>query len=315
MREIAQGGWGLCQRRCTVRRGFERRVAIKRVHSHLSGQARFIEAFRREAELSARLAHPNIVLVLDFGRVGAAYYLAMELVDGAPLAMLMAAHEGPERRLPLSLIGFIGREILMGLYHAHEVARGADGGPLRVVHRDVCPQNVLVSRNGEVKLSDFGVARAMREGAAAFTSSTAGHVAYMAPEQARGAPTSVRADLFPVGVILWELCAGKRLFLRDNEPATLLALTSAEVPRASESRGELPREWDAFLARALSREPERRFGSAREMAEALFDLPGARGELCAAELGSLVEEMLSSPEERRVRADDVATVELSSGRG
>jgi serine/threonine-protein kinase len=308
VREIAQGGMGTVSEAVYCPEGgFERRVAVKRVHAHLSGQKKFIDAFRYEAELSARLAHPNIVLVLDFGRVGEAYFLAMEYVDGVPLSALMSQRSAP---LPLSVAAHVAREILAGLAHAHEVARGADGRPLRVVHRDVCPQNVLLSRMGEVKLADFGVARALRESAVAFTSSTAGHVAYMAPEQARGAPFDARADLFPVGVILWELVTGKRLFLRENEPATLLALVSQSVPPASSARPGLDPAWDELLGRALARDPERRFETARAMAEALDAAPGGRGDRAAEELAAIVEVLLASPPPAAPAQSEIVTVDL-----
>ncbi|MBK8253950.1 MAG: serine/threonine protein kinase [Polyangiaceae bacterium] len=312
IREIAQGGMGTVSEAVYCPEGgFERKVAIKRVHAHLSGQKKFINAFRHEAELSARLAHPNIVLVLDFGRVGDAYFLAMELVDGVALSTLMMSRGGPEKRLPLGTIGYIIREILEGLIHAHEVARGGDGLPLRVVHRDVCPQNVLLSRNGEVKLADFGVARAMRESAAAFTASTAGHVAYMAPEQARGAAITVRADLFPVGVILWELVTGERLFLRDNEPATLLALMSWTVPSVTPFRPDAGPEWDSVIGKALCRNPDDRFASAREMSSALDTIEASRGERAGEHLGATVRWVMASPEPAKPAPDDVRTVDLS----
>jgi serine/threonine-protein kinase len=255
--------------------GFERRVAIKRIHPHLAQQPRFVDAFRREAELCARMAHPNVIQVFDFGRVREAYFLAMEYVEGLTLWELCERARTKERAIPAGLVGHIGREILAGLIHAHEEARGPDASPLRIVHRDLCPQNVLVSIDGQVKLTDFGVARALRDAAARDTKTEGGHLAYMAPEQARGEPIDPRSDLFPIGVILWELLAGRPLFRRENEAATLHALLSEPIPRVADAQEGLDASWDAFLKRALARAPADRFGSAREMLAALSEVRGA----------------------------------------
>ena len=283
--------------------GFERRVAIKRIHSHLAQQRKFVDGFRREAELCSRLAHPNVIQVMDFGKIGQTYFLAMEFVDGMTLGELAERAWSTGRVLAPSLVAHVGREILEGLAHAHE-ARAADGGPLRIVHRDLCPQNVLLSANGEVKLTDFGVARALKDASVTDTRTVAGHIAYMAPEQARGESVDARADLFPLGVTLWELLVGRRLFRRDNEAATLTALMSGAVPRASVERRGLDASWDAFLTRALARAPSERFQSAAQMAEALAALPdgsvGSREELAA-----LVNELLDVPSPGR--QPDVST--------
>jgi serine/threonine-protein kinase len=287
--------------------GFERRVAIKRIHPHLAQQKKFVDGFRREAELCSRLAHPNVIQVMDFGKIGQTYFLAMEFVDGMTLAELAERAWSTGRMLEPGLVAYIGREILQGLAHAHE-ARAADGGPLRIVHRDLCPQNVLLSANGEVKVTDFGVARALKDASATNTRTVAGHIAYMAPEQARGESVDARADLFPLGVTLWELLVGRRLFRRVNEAATLTALMSGPVPRASTEGDGVDPSWDAFLARSISRAPDERFQSAAEMAAALATLPdGAVG--AREELAVLVTELLAVPSPGR--AADVSTEVIS----
>lgn len=254
--------------------GFERRVAVKRIHPHLAEQPRFVDAFRREAELSARLAHPNVVQVMDFGRVEATYFLAMEYMDGSNLSALAERARQAKRAFPVPAAAYVARQLLAGLAHAHE-ARAGDGSLLRIVHRDLCPQNVLLSRNGEVKIADFGVARALKDAVIGETRSVAGHIAYMAPEQARGTVVDPRSDLFAVAVILWELLGGQRLFRRENEAATLNALLLAPIPIVSSARPELSASWDAFVARGLERDPDDRFASATDMATALLELPGA----------------------------------------
>jgi serine/threonine-protein kinase len=290
VRPLASGGMGaVFEALYCPEGGFERRVALKRIHPQLVEQKRFVEGFRAEAEISSRLAHPNIVQVLDFGRVGDAYFLAMELVDGMPLSRFVTRANASRLPIPPQVVGIIGREMLAGLVHAHEVARGADGGPLRVVHRDMCPQNVLLSRNGETKITDFGVARALRDSAASHTQNLVGHTAYVAPEQARGQPIDPRSDLFPVGIMLWEMLAGRRLFHRSHESETLLALLYEDVLPITVMRPDVDARWDGVIARALARDPVERWPTAREMALALDAIPEAVSERATQQLAELVE--------------------------
>jgi serine/threonine-protein kinase len=289
VRKIAAGGMGeVFEALYCPEGGFQRRVAVKRIHGHLAEQPKFVDAFRAEAELTARLAHPSLVQVMDFGRIGPTYFLAMEYVDGVTLGALFARLASSGERWPPGVVAHVGRELLQGLAYAHEVARGDDGRPLRVIHRDVCPSNVLVSRSGAVKLADFGVARALRDASTAQTRTVLGHVGYLAPEQASAAPVDERADLFAVGVLLWELLAGHHLFLLDNEAASLMALTTREIVPISALRPEVDGRWDAFFERAIARDPSGRFDTAQDMAVALDELPGAHDARAAERLAVLV---------------------------
>jgi eukaryotic-like serine/threonine-protein kinase len=304
-RQVASGGMGtVYEATYCPEGGFERRVAIKQIHPHLARTPKFVEAFRSEAELSARLAHPNIVQVLDFGRVARGYFLAMEYVDGLTLSSLMRRLRGARIAIEPRLVAFVGREILAGLMHSHTGARDANGQLLRIVHRDLSPANVLLSHNGEVKISDFGVARALRDAAAAHTKTVVGHVAYTAPEQARALAIDERSDLFSLGVILWELLTGRSLFDRGSEGPTLIALVTDEIPPPSSLRNVAP-GWDRLLLRALERDPERRTPSAKTMMLELESLPDAQGGSLGAagstELASLVQLALDLPE---VAGDD-----------
>jgi serine/threonine-protein kinase len=315
LKRVASGGMGVVfEALYCPEGGFERRVAIKRIHPHLAEHTRFVTNFRREAELCARLAHPNIVQVMDFGKFGDSYFFAMELVDGLTLSAVMARCFNAGYRLSPQIVGTIARELLSGLIYAHEGARGADGQPLRVVHRDVCPQNVLLSNNGELKISDFGVARPLREASLALTKTMGGHVAYVAPEQARGEPMDERGDLFPVGVILWELLAGTRLFLRANEPATLMALVSDEIPDVSALRDDIDPEWQPLLLRALARNQDKRFASAREMLAELDALSDSRSRDPAADLAALVASARSAAEPTASIDRDATTQAISIAR-
>jgi eukaryotic-like serine/threonine-protein kinase len=250
--------------------GFARPVAIKRIHEHLAREGAFVDAFRNEAELCARLVHPNIVQVLDFGRVDQNYFLAMEFVEGVTLSALMSSLRARGESLSPSVVAWVGREMLQGLAYSHGDARDEAGRVLRVVHRDLSPQNVLLSKNGQVKIADFGLARALRSARSYMTESIVGHISYMAPEQGVGEEIDERADLFGTGVILWELLAGAPLFKRSNDAATLLAIMQDPVPPISLRRSDLGNApWQEFLARATEREVEKRFATAREMCTAL----------------------------------------------
>jgi serine/threonine-protein kinase len=296
VRHVASGGMGtVFEALYCPEGGFERPVAVKRIHPHLAREPSFIRSFRNEAELSARLVHPNIVQVLDFGSVEGTYFLAMELVDGLSLRTFMKRTWAAKVVLPPHVIAHIGREILAGLSYTHSVARAADGSLLRVIHRDLCPANLLLSKNGEVKISDFGVARALRDADSTHTRTVAGHLGYMAPEQARAEPIDARADIFAVGVILWELLAGRSLFNRGAEGPTLLALISAEVEKPSTLRADLEPGWDHLVLYAAEREASRRFPSATAMAADLAELRDARG-AAIEDLRALVREALALPD-------------------
>ncbi|HZO12245.1 MAG TPA: serine/threonine-protein kinase, partial [Polyangiaceae bacterium] len=286
--------------------GFERAVAVKRIHPHLAVQSKFVASFRVEAELCARLVHPNIVQVLDFGRIDESYFLAMEYVHGLTLRALMQRARRASMELPPTLCAFIARELLAGLGYSHAGARDAAGMLLRVVHRDLSPANVLLSRHGEVKITDFGVAKALRDAAVSETRTIAGHLAYMAPEQAAAQPIDERCDLFAVGVIVWELLCGKPLFLRDGEGPTLLALMNYDVPPPSHERAGLDPEWDRFVARALARAVENRYTSADEMAADLNRMPDARVAGASEALARLVADLDDLP----VPEEDAATDEV-----
>jgi serine/threonine-protein kinase len=292
--------------------GFERPVAVKRIHPHLALQESFVDAFRNEAELGARLVHPNIVQVLDFGHIDSSYFLAMEFVDGVTLGALMRVLRKQRVVVSPRVIAFVGREILAGLHYSHAGARDAKGNLLRVVHRDLSPANVLVSREGQVKISDFGIARALKGANAYVTQSFAGHVHHMAPEQAAGNGTDERSDLFAAGVILWELACGTPLFRRNSEAATLFAIMNDPIPAPSGLRPELAHApWDAFFSRALARNPSRRFQTAREMADQLEAILGMVGPPRSDELPHLVARTATALRRRRQREEAATVAEVS----
>ncbi len=268
-KEIAQGGMAtVVDATYCPEGGFERPVAIKRIHAHLATLPEIVSAFRAEAELGARLAHPNIVAVLDFGRVDDSYFLAMERIDGVDLRALTKRLRRRRLRVPARLAGFIVTEMLQGLAFAHAGARDRDGQLLRVVHRDLSPGNVMITRSGDVKITDFGIACVLKNAARHHTGRIIGSLSYLAPEQAAQGSFDHRADLFAVGVLLHEMLSMKRLFKRDSTAKTLLAILQDDVPLVGGKHG-VSRSWDFFLARALSKDANKRFTSARSMMDAI----------------------------------------------
>lgn len=294
--KVASGGMGTVHRALYCPEGgFEREVAIKRMHPHLAEVPKIVAAFRREAALCSRLLHPNIVQVLDFGSIGETYFLAMEYVDGMTLRSLMLRAREAGLPIPAELTAHIGRALLSGLGYAHSGALDSDGRPLRIIHRDLCPTNVLLSRHGAVKVADFGVAKALRDAASLQTRTIAGHVAYLAPEQARGEALDPRCDLYAVGVILWELLCGEFLFERETEAESLRAIAEAATPAPSSKVDDLDPAWDDLVLRALAPRAEDRYRDAAAMLASLSALHDAQGGPWDDELGLLVRDLAEVP--------------------
>jgi serine/threonine-protein kinase len=251
--------------------GFLKEVALKLMRARDDPRGEFVRMFVTEARLASRLTHANVVQVFDFDQVDGQYYIAMELVCGKTLREVVDRCRERGVRLGLARAVHVMAEVARGLAYAHRLEEG--GRPVRLVHRDVSPQNVLVSFEGEVKLADFGIARAMDAVEATAPGTVKGKAAYMAPEQARGEVVDARADVFALGVMLWELCAGRRLFARDSEANTLAALLGGDPvsPPSAWNEG-VPPELDALVMGALERDPCRRTASAEEVAQGLAAL-------------------------------------------
>lgn len=266
---LASGGMAdVWRAQWTGAEGVVKEVALKLVRGEHAEKSEFVRMFIEEARLAARLSHANVVQVFEFDQVDGRYYIAMELVRGRHLGAVVEAARAAGLRLGLARALHVGAEVARALAYAHRVSDG--GRPLGLVHRDVSPHNVLVSFEGEVKLADFGIARAMNATGLTDPGTVKGKAPYMAPEQARGGAVDARADVFSLGVVLWELCTGRRLFLRDTDAATIAAVLSDEPvsPPSAWNEAVPPRLDDAILA-ALERDPERRTGSAQELATTL----------------------------------------------
>lgn len=269
--EIASGGMATVYLgRLASAPGFERQVAIKKLHPHLERQKDFIEMFLDEARIAARIHHPNVVQTLEFGADENGHFLVMDYVEGPTLAKLLAKVVSTGDRIPTPISIRIALDALAGLHAAHEL-HDEQGRLMNVVHRDVSPQNILISVDGLARITDFGVARANERLAVTRTGQLKGKLSYMAPEQARGDTTDLRADVFAMGVILWECLTGRRLFRgkTDTEAETLTKVLYGEITKVSAVNPEVHPYLDAICARALERPLEARFASCAEFIEAL----------------------------------------------
>jgi serine/threonine-protein kinase len=241
--------------------GFEKEVVIKRVRSFLASDPGFVQMFIAEARLASRLNHANLVQIFDFDKHEDTYYLAMEYVRGHSLWDVRKKSREQMLSMRPALVAQVGAEVARGLHHAHRLTD--KGKPLNLVHRDVTPHNVLLSYDGAVKLTDFGVAKAGNSQTSAGV--LKGKFAYMSPEQSRGEPVDARTDVFALGIVLWEMLTGGRLFDGDSDVAVLRAVQQSAIAPPVRLNPDVPPELDAIVMRALSPRPEDRYQDAREL--------------------------------------------------
>lgn len=249
--------------------GFVKEVAIKVIRGDFRDHTEFLEMFKQEARLSSKLTHANIVQVFDFGQVDGRYYIAMEFVHGRALDRLARHCHSLPGTLDLPKIVHIGAQVATALGFAHRMHDNDQ--PMGIVHRDISPQNVLISYEGEVKLSDFGIARVINTVGLTRPGTVKGKPSYMAPEQARGEEVDGRADIFSLGIVMWELCCGFNLFKRDSEPASLLAIVgpNPEIQPPSKWNALVPPDLDDAIMSALERDPAKRTASVQDFASQL----------------------------------------------
>jgi serine/threonine protein kinase len=248
--------------------GFRKQVAIKRVLPHLGRSSKYISMFLDEARLSAQLSHSNCVQVFDIGVRDDAYFIVMEFVDGANLKSIATSVQNTGRTFPIPAATYIAHEICKGLSYAHELT-DRSGASLGLVHRDVSPPNVLVTKHGEVKIVDFGLAKASSQLEESEPGVIKGKFAYLSPEAAHGEEVDCRADIFAVGIILWELLASQRLFTGDTDVQILHKVQAAKVPPISQINRSVPHELERIIHRALARDRHARYSSARELGQDL----------------------------------------------
>ena len=252
--------------------GFQKTVAIKRILPHLTENEEFERMFVDEAKLAAKLNHPNIIHIYDLGKIQQDYYIAMEYVEGRDLRSILNLAQRREQKMPHGLAGLIALRLASALEYAHRRRDGEDQD-LKLVHRDVSPQNVLISYEGDIKLCDFGIAKAMSTASHTQMGALKGKIQYMSPEQAWGKKVDSRSDLYSLGAILFEMLSGRRLYAGDNELSILEAVREgrADSPRAVEA--SVPEALNAVVEKALAKEPEERYQTAEafrdDLAEAL----------------------------------------------
>jgi serine/threonine-protein kinase len=271
--------------------GFRKLVVIKRLHAELAEENGFVEMFLDEARLAARLTHPNIAQCYEIDEYNGFQFMAMEYVGGEALDRVRRKAAKKEKELPIPVVLYCLTQVLEGLSYAHDL-KEFDGTPLQIVHRDVSPSNIFVGYDGRVKLLDFGVAKAAIHVVQTRAGVVKGKFAYMAPEQARGKPVDPRADLWSVGVLLWEALAGRRLFKGMNEMETLRLALQGETPDLAEIAPQTSLSLSSFLEKALQRNPDERFQTAAEMKEAL-EAAAAEGPGLASknEVAAFIEEL------------------------
>ncbi|MCC7384115.1 MAG: serine/threonine protein kinase [Deltaproteobacteria bacterium] len=302
LRKIAQGGMAEI---FLAQDAKGRILALKRILPHLAHEEGFIRMFIDEARIVSHLDHPNIAGIIGRPdprsmKTDGFYYLPIEYVEGHSLLALSDRARSMRIALPRGLLSFIVSELLAGLAHAHS-ARDSKGRHLQIVHRDVTPQNVLISYEGGVKLIDFGVAKARARLTQTEAGFTKGKLSYMSPEQARGEDLDGRSDLFSVGIILYEITTGTRLFNKEGPGGVLSAIVNDPIPPPSTKSKDYPRDLEAVVMRALEKDVTRRWQTADDMRDALLRFASReRPKPSAQRLADLVHDLFGEPENKKV---------------
>src|SRR5688500_7162820 len=285
--------------RTTVAQGLNKTLVIKKIHTAYARSRQFVTMFKDEAKIALGLNHPNIIQVFDFGAVGDTYFLAMEYVEGFDLLRLLQEAAKARQRLPYGLSAYIVQQLAKGLDYAH---RKTDefGQPLGIVHRDISPQNILLSWDGGVKIVDFGIARArdVHEEQGVIK----GKFAYMSPEQARGEPVDCRSDVFAAGIVLFELVCARPLFHGKGKEA-LDMVKSGAIPRPKDFAPELPDSLERTILKALAFHRADRYQTARDLQHELgrFQLEWAQKSGALTDSGALAQHLAQLvPQEQRV---------------
>jgi serine/threonine protein kinase len=242
--------------------GFRRTVAVKRIRPHLAANEDFVKMFTREARLAALLQHPNIVQIIDYGKIDNAYFIAMEYVDGKNLGEILAAMK---IGLPVDQAVYIVSEICKGLEYSHTRCDDESGAALDIVHRDISPQNMLISCKGEVKISDFGISKAQSEPNLTQAGIIKGKLAYMAPEQALGEALDRRADIFALGLLFHESLTGLRVFRYESEIEAIRAIPQRDIEPLTAIMKQIPQELNRIVMKCLAKDRGARYQTAGEV--------------------------------------------------
>ena len=309
LQRLSQGGMGdVVLARKTGAHGFEKLFAVKTLRRELASDDRYRRQFNDEARLVSRLLHPNIGQVFDYGEQDGTLYLVMEYVDGVALSKILGSHGALPPRTAVDLAVIVAR----ALHHAHQAVDG-DGRPLAVVHRDVSPQNVMLTAQGVPKLIDFGIALMRNRESPETVDGVKGKVGYMSPEQLMGQRLDARTDVFSLGIVLHEMLTGRPLFAGDNVAVTVTAVLNNRIAPPSSIAPGIPGALDEVVLRALARDREQRYHSAEAMAVALASLSGLAGGALESFAAEVVPALRATPVTPPARPrTETATREVSS---
>lgn len=292
--------------------GTEELVALKVIRDELAHDEQFTAMFVDEAKILARLSHPNVIQTLEYGVTGAHRFIAMELLNGRTLSDVWDTLKGENEKMDLGLCAWICARVAEGLHSAHELVDETGAG-LNVIHRDVNPTNIFLTHSGEVKLIDFGLARARVRVSKSADGIVKGKIPYLAPEQAHGQQIDRRIDVYALGTTLWEMTTMKRLFKRDNDIETLRAIRDAHVPNPRDENPDFPEALWKIIDRALKRDREERYQSAEEMRTDLDAFARATGPHVQ-KLAALVSHLFPGGEARQAKwLRDAAAVRIPAG--
>ncbi|MBL9039010.1 MAG: serine/threonine protein kinase, partial [Archangium sp.] len=271
LEKLGEGGMGaVWLGRLTGEGGFEKLCILKTVLPSIASDAQFVSRFLHEGRVLTQLQHANIAQVFDMGREGDTLYLALEYVPGVDLARLHQHVREAGQTFPVPAALYLVQQMAEGLGFAHR-KRATDGSPLHIVHRDVSPQNVMVSYDGEVKVIDFGIAKSQARSHATASASVMGKLGYMAPEQARGEPVDARADQYAAAVVLWEALANESFIPRGTMTEMVVAMANPKARPLTPLRSDVPASLEAVILKALSASPDARYATTDDFASALMN--------------------------------------------
>ncbi len=273
--------------------GFKKNIAIKRILPSLTKNKKFVAMFLDEARLSLVLQHANIVQVFDIAHTDDTYFIVMEYVDGVDLKAIMEWRRKINRRVPIAHTLYVIMEICKGLSYAHELTNPETGKPLGIVHRDISPPNVLISKQGEIKVVDFGLAKATSQIETTDPGVVKGKMSYLSPEAARGEEVDASADIFAVGILLYEMLTGKRLFYGETDYQTVELVRNAKIPPIKPQNPQVEPELEDIVRKSLAKRKEDRYTSPLDMQDALAQYSYSRGlKVISRDIAELVRQCL-----------------------
>ena len=291
--------------------GFKKSVAIKRILPNLAKNKKFVAMFLDEAKLSLFLQHANIVQVFDIGQTQNSYFLVMEYVDGCNLKALLDRLKQRGRRMEIGHAIYLMVEACKALSYAHHVENPENNEPLHIVHRDISPPNILLSKNGEVKLVDFGLAKANSQIESTDPGVVKGKFSYLSPEAASGLEVDQRADVFAIGILLWEMFTGRRLFYGDTDYQTVELVRQARIPSIAALNPDVEQELEQVVRKALARDPKDRYFEAADLGDALAQyLFSRRMKVTSRDIAGLVRDVQVEAARRRSLAPQESIIDV-----